>query len=72
MVTAEDIKELPKQEKLRMMELLWADLTSSSEDLDSPRWHEKELNATAERLANGEEAPIDFVEAKAMLRAERR
>ncbi|MEM9281127.1 MAG: addiction module protein [Verrucomicrobiota bacterium] len=71
MVTAQEIKELPKVEKLRMMELLWSDLTASSDDVASPSWHETELEKTAKRFAAGQEEPIDFTEAKAILRSER-
>ena len=71
MVTAEDIKELPKDEKLRMMELLWSDLTATSDGVASPSWHNAELAATAKRFADGDEVPIDFNEAKAILRKER-
>ena len=71
MVTAEEIRELPKEEKLRMMELLWSDLTASSDDVASPSWHEAELEGTAKRFAAGQEKPIDFTEAKAILRSER-
>jgi hypothetical protein len=72
MVTAAEIRELPKEEKLRMMELLWADLTSSPDEVDSPSWHKTELEATASRVANGEEVPVDFTDAKMILRRERR
>ena len=71
MVTAADIKELPRDEKLRMMELLWSDLTASPDEVDSPSWHKAELEATAERFANGEEVPINLTEAKAILQRER-
>tara|TARA_R110000850_G_scaffold273431_1_gene409848 strand:- start:1104 stop:1322 length:219 start_codon:yes stop_codon:yes gene_type:complete len=71
-VTAEDIKELPRDEKFRMMELLWSDLTASSDEVDSPSWHKPKLEATAERFVNGEEVPIDFTEAKSILQRERR
>lgn len=70
MMTAREIKELPENEKLRMMELLWSDLTASSDGVASPRWHGTELEATAKRLAAGEEVPIDLTEAKAILRSE--
>jgi len=55
-----------------MMELLWADLTSSPDEVDSPSWHKTELEATASRVANGEEVPVDFTDAKMILRRERR
>lgn len=71
MVTAADIRELPKDEKLRIMELLWCDLTGSSDDIDSPSWHKEVLASTAKRVAGGTEIPIDFSSAKEILRNER-
>lgn len=72
MVTAKDISELSIDEKLRVMELLWSDLTASPNDVASPSWHSAELEATATRYAAGEEQPIELTEAKAILRSERR
>jgi hypothetical protein len=67
MVTAADISQMPQQEKLRVMELLWSDLTADESALKSPSWHGDALRATE---ALGEE-PVDWDEAKAALRAER-
>ena len=72
MVTADDILQLPKDEKLRIMELIWTDLASREEEVDSPAWHEAALRETAERVASGGEAPINWSEAKDQLRAERK
>ena len=72
MVTIEDIRQLPKDEKLRIMEAIWADLTAGGGDIQSPSWHEKALNETTERVTAGHEAPIDWSEAKEKLRAERK
>lgn len=72
MVTIEDIRQLTKDEKLRVMEAIWADLTSNGEDIESPAWHEKKLQETTERVATGQETPIDWANAKADLRAERK
>ncbi len=72
MVTAQDILELPKNEKLRVMELLWSDLTGSSEEIESPSWHGDVLSETARRVSEGTDIPIDFSTAKEILRSERR
>jgi len=72
MVTAQDILELPKNEKLRIMELLWSDLTGSSEEIESPSWHGDVLSETARRVSEGTDIPIDFSTAKEILRSERR
>jgi hypothetical protein len=71
-MTAEDLRQLPKAEKLRMMEMIWSDLTDGKEDFVSPDWHEAELKRTADRVKSGCELPIDWTEAKEQLRFERK
>ncbi len=58
------LEEMTKQEKLRMMEALWIDLTRSEEEFLSPNWHEDVLKAREERLAAGQEQYLDWAEAK--------
>ncbi|MAS94445.1 MAG: acyl-protein synthetase [Verrucomicrobiales bacterium] len=72
MVTVDEILALPKDERLRIMELLWSGLTESDESIDSPSWHDEVLSETAKRVAEGTETPIDFSAAKEILRSERR
>jgi len=72
MITADEILELPKGEKLRIMEILWSNLTNSSDEIGSPSWHGDALSETAKRVSEGDETPIDFSTAKEMLRGERR
>ena len=67
MVTASDISQMPMLEKLRVMELLWSDLSADEAALESPAWHEDALRSTE---AIGEK-PMDWEDAKAALRAER-
>lgn len=63
-----EIQQMPRQEKLRLMELLWAELSREESELDSPAWHGGALRETAQRLARGEEQVLDCAEAKARLR----
>jgi hypothetical protein len=63
-----EIQQMPRQEKLRLMEMLWAELSREESELDSPAWHGIALRETAERLARGEEQVLDWTEAKARLR----
>lgn len=72
MVTASDIRQLPRQEKLKVMELLWADLSAEDADLDSPSWHADRLRETEGRVAEGNEKPLDWEDAKEILRTERK
>lgn len=47
------IHKLPKTEKLRVMEFLWSELTSSENNYISPKWHQEELHQTEQRLPDG-------------------
>ena len=62
------IKHLTREEKLRMVDALWADLLSEEELLESPTWHKKALQETENRLAEGKEKIVDWHTAKKELR----
>ena len=63
-----EIQRLPRQEKLRLMEALWADLSRDEAEVESPAWHADALRETAERVARGEEKVLDWEQAKTKLR----
>ena len=63
-----DIQQLPRREKLRLMEALWADLSREEGELESPGWHADTLRETAERAARGKEESFNWEQAKAKLR----
>lgn len=69
-VLEKEIRKLPKAEKISLMEQIWADLSSDSDSLEMPEWHASELEATAERLQQGEERFEDWSEVKRKLRDE--
>jgi hypothetical protein len=54
------LAEMTRQEKLELMEELWADLAAKPDELESPSWHAEELDATTKRVQTGEEKPIDW------------
>lgn len=68
MQNAIDIKHLSREEKLRMMDALWADLLSEEELIESPTWHKRALQETEKRLAEGKERIVDWHTAKKELR----
>ncbi|MCK5922460.1 MAG: addiction module protein [Methylococcales bacterium] len=72
MITAAEIPMMSKVEKLSLMELLWTDLAALPDELDSPKWHQAELSKTSAKVEAGEEAPVDWSEAKNTLRNERK
>ena len=70
-MSALEIQQLPRQEKLKLLELLWAELSRDEADLESPAWHADALRETAERRERGEETAMDWDQAKATLRSGR-
>jgi len=68
MQNAIEIKHLSREEKLRMVDALWADLLSEEELLESPAWHEKVIQETERRFAEGKERILDWQTAKKELR----
>lgn len=63
-----EIKQLSKEEKLRVMEAIWEDLSNEEEQIESPEWHEKALQETELRLSSGKEKILDWQDAKKNLR----
>jgi len=67
-MSALEIQQMPRLEKLKLMETLWADLSQDEAELESPEWHANALRETSERRTHGQEATIDWEQAKAKLR----
>ena len=63
-----EIKLLSREEKLRVMEALWEDLSNEDEQVESPEWHKKALRETERRRSSGEEKIVDLYDAKKELR----
>ncbi len=63
-----EIKHLSREEKLRIMEAIWEDLSREGEGIKSPDWHQKALQETERRLSLGQEKVIDWQAAKKELR----
>jgi hypothetical protein len=55
-------------EKLRAMELLWADLSRNEAQIESPAWHGDVLHDREAKIKSGEEKFIDWEAAKKQLR----
>ncbi len=63
-----NIGRMSKEEKLIIMEKIWEDLSTDDTALESPIWHQQELQRTEERLRAGQEKIMDWEEAKKELR----
>ncbi len=61
-------QQMSRQEKLRPMEVLWADLSREEGELESPAWHELALRETADSRVRCEEPTLDWEDAKVKLR----
>ena len=67
-MTALEIQQMPRSEKLKLMESLWADLSRDEAELESPAWHADALRETSERVARGEEKALNWKQTKIKLR----
>ena len=55
-------------EKLRAMEMLWADLSRDDTQIESPAWHADVLHDREARIKTGAEQFMDWETAKKQLR----
>ena len=63
-----EIARMPRSEKLKLFEALWADLARDDATVESPAWHGEELRKTEERFVAGKEEVIEWPAAKKELR----
>ncbi len=62
------LEQMSRGEKLKLMELLWEQLSCPDDAFESPAWHAQALQETAHRLADGKEQVLDWEAAKKDLR----
>jgi endonuclease/exonuclease/phosphatase family metal-dependent hydrolase len=63
-----EIQNLSKEEKLRVMEAIWEDLSKVDDQIESPDWHLQALQETDQRFRSGQENIVDWQDAKKELR----
>ncbi len=63
-----EISHLSREEKLRVMEEIWEDLSKHEIEVDSPSWHHAALRQTKLRVESGQETIVDWESAKKDLR----
>jgi hypothetical protein len=68
MPTTLPLDQMTRDEKLRLMEALWADLSRHADTLELPAWHAQALRETEQRMAEGKEVAVDWETAKSELR----
>jgi hypothetical protein len=65
------LDRMTREEKLAVMEELWADLSRDEAQIESPAWHGDVLRERAENVKAGREAFMDWDTAKKELRDQR-
>lgn len=64
MISHSDIKQLTKQEKLQLMEIIWQQLSVDEDGLEVPESHKYMLEKRAEMAESGEAEFLDWDDAK--------
>jgi putative addiction module component len=62
------LKKMSRDEKLRAMEALWADLSKDKDQFESPAWHEDALREAERAVKTGKGRFSDWEKAKRRLR----
>ena len=63
-----ELRKLPSEEKMRIIEALWGDVAADDEAFPSPAWHEGELRETEAKFESGQIEAVDWNAAKRELR----
>ena len=62
------IKRMSREDKLRAMEELWADLSRDETELESPHWHGAVLRETEQLVREGKAKFSDWQSARRRIR----
>ena len=62
------LQKMSRDEKLRAMEALWADLSKDDDRFESPEWHAQALREAERAMKNGEAKFSDWKEGKKRIR----
>jgi len=63
-----ELRSLPAEEKLEIIEQLWGDFASGRESYSSPAWHGEALARTEADFQKGRIGKVDWEDAKTELR----
>jgi putative addiction module component (TIGR02574 family) len=64
MISQADLKEMSLKEKLRLMELIWQDISFEEEQILVPESHKYQLEKRAQLVREGKAEFIDWEQAK--------
>ncbi|WP_041281118.1 addiction module protein [Desulfosudis oleivorans] len=62
------LEKMSIEDKLQAIEVIWADLASTPENIPSPSWHADVLRAREKRISEGASSFLDITEAKKAVR----
>ena len=62
------LEQMSVEDKLQAIEEIWADLSSTPENIPSPPWHGDVLRAREKRISEGTSHFLDIAEAKKAVR----
>ena len=62
------LQEMSVEEKLQVLEAVWADLSREPDQVESPTWHQEVLEETERRVVSGEAVFTDWEAAKRSIR----
>ena len=68
MTALEQIHQMPLQEKLLIVEVIWDDILYKTMHLEIPQWHKEILDERERLLAEGKAQFIDWEEAKEQIK----
>jgi putative addiction module component (TIGR02574 family) len=69
MIAKEEIRKLPMQEKLALLEAVWAEISPEPDELEVPQWHKDLLDERRDAYERGEIRVIDWEDAKKEIEA---
>ena len=69
MIAKEEIRKLPMQEKLALLEAVWAEISPEADELEIPQWHKDLLDDRELALREGRTEVLDWDDAKRQIRA---
>jgi putative addiction module component (TIGR02574 family) len=67
-MSIDEIKAMPIDERLRLMEEIWESLSENDQAINSPAWHEAVLDERRKRIASGEATFLTFDQLKERFR----
>jgi hypothetical protein len=62
------LEQMSVEDKLQAIEVIWADLAGTPENIPSPSWHADVLRAREKRISEGASNFLDIAEAKKAVR----